>query len=161
MVHTDGHRKGGGLCRGDKHYLWTRKHSSFADYLRGLLSITELCQLYGVNRKTAYKWIERYLRHGRPLTPSSEKGRLRRAHTRLFRRVVFKAMSAPFDHMTVPFSTRNDSPRQGKGRDHSVSRSISRISVSSTWSSRMIARSRSLNVGRMTWGGCPGEGFRQ
>ena len=32
-----------------------------ADYLRDTLSITELCQLYGVSRKTAYKWIERYL----------------------------------------------------------------------------------------------------
>lgn len=35
-----------------------------ADYLREMLSITELCQLYGVSRKTAYKWIDRYLRLG-------------------------------------------------------------------------------------------------
>lgn len=35
-----------------------------ADYLRDTLSITELCQLYGVSRKTAYKWIDRYLRLG-------------------------------------------------------------------------------------------------
>jgi putative transposase len=35
-----------------------------ADYLRGMLSVTELCQLYGVSRKTAYKWIDRYLRLG-------------------------------------------------------------------------------------------------
>lgn len=35
-----------------------------ADYLREVLSITELCDLYGVSRKTAYKWIDRYLRHG-------------------------------------------------------------------------------------------------
>ncbi len=26
--------------------------------------MTELCDLYGVSRKTAYKWIDRYLRHG-------------------------------------------------------------------------------------------------
>ena len=35
-----------------------------ADYLRDSLSITELCQLYNVSRKTGYKWIERYLRAG-------------------------------------------------------------------------------------------------
>src|SRR5213594_760999 len=35
-----------------------------ADHLRDALSITELCALYGVSRKTGYKWIERYLRHG-------------------------------------------------------------------------------------------------
>jgi len=35
-----------------------------ADFLRQTLSITELCDLYGVSRKTAYKWIDRYLRTG-------------------------------------------------------------------------------------------------
>lgn len=35
-----------------------------ADYLREILSVTELCQLYGVSRKTAYKWIDRYLHLG-------------------------------------------------------------------------------------------------
>ena len=35
-----------------------------ADYLRETLNITELCDLYGVSRKTGYKWIDRYLRHG-------------------------------------------------------------------------------------------------
>jgi transposase-like protein len=35
-----------------------------ADYLRDALAITELCEHYGVSRKTGYKWIERYLRHG-------------------------------------------------------------------------------------------------
>lgn len=35
-----------------------------ADFLRETLNITELCELYGVSRKTGYKWIERYLRHG-------------------------------------------------------------------------------------------------
>jgi transposase InsO family protein len=34
------------------------------DHLREVLSITELCDLYGVSRKTAYKWIDRYLRQG-------------------------------------------------------------------------------------------------
>jgi len=35
-----------------------------ADYLRQVLSVTELCELYGVSRKTGYKWIERNLRQG-------------------------------------------------------------------------------------------------
>jgi len=35
-----------------------------ADYLRQSLSMTELCELYGVSRKTGYKWIERYLAQG-------------------------------------------------------------------------------------------------
>jgi putative transposase len=35
-----------------------------ADYMRELRSLTELCDLYGIARKTAYKWIDRYLRHG-------------------------------------------------------------------------------------------------
>jgi transposase-like protein len=35
-----------------------------ANYLREMLSIADLCQLYGVSRKTAYKWIDRYLRLG-------------------------------------------------------------------------------------------------
>jgi putative transposase len=35
-----------------------------ADHLRDVLSITELCALYGVSRKTGYKWIDRYLRQG-------------------------------------------------------------------------------------------------
>jgi len=35
-----------------------------ADYLRQVLSVTELCELYGVSRKTGYKLIDRYLRQG-------------------------------------------------------------------------------------------------
>jgi putative transposase len=35
-----------------------------ADFLRDTLSITELCVLYGVSRKTGYKWIDRYVRQG-------------------------------------------------------------------------------------------------
>jgi putative transposase len=35
-----------------------------ADHLRDVLSITELCALYGIARKTGYKWIDRYVRHG-------------------------------------------------------------------------------------------------
>jgi putative transposase len=41
-----------------------QKTQFIADYLRKTLSITELCVLYGVSRKTGYKWIERYLTSG-------------------------------------------------------------------------------------------------
>jgi transposase len=41
-----------------------QKTPFMADYLRQTLSITELCALYGVSRKTGYKWIERYLTSG-------------------------------------------------------------------------------------------------
>jgi len=47
-----------------------------ADFLREVLSITELCELYGVSRKTGYKWIERYLRQG----PAGLEERSRRPH---------------------------------------------------------------------------------
>lgn len=35
-----------------------------ADHLRGTRSITELCAEYRISRKTAYKWIDRFIRHG-------------------------------------------------------------------------------------------------
>jgi len=47
-----------------------------ADFLRQVLSVTELCELYGVSRKTAYKWIDRYLRQG----PAGLEERSRRPH---------------------------------------------------------------------------------
>ena len=47
-----------------------------ADHLRDSRTITELCQLYGVSRKTGYKWIERYLRLG----PAGLEERSRRPH---------------------------------------------------------------------------------
>ena len=45
-----------------------------ADYLRDSLAITELCEHYGISRKTGYKWIERYLRQA----PAGLEERLRR-----------------------------------------------------------------------------------
>ena len=35
-----------------------------ADYLRQMLSISELSRQYNISRKTAYKWIDRYLKEG-------------------------------------------------------------------------------------------------
>lgn len=37
-----------------------------ADYHRGLLSVRELGDRYGISRKTAYKWVARYDQAGRP-----------------------------------------------------------------------------------------------
>jgi transposase InsO family protein len=41
-----------------------QKMQFIADYLRQSLDMTELCQLYGISRKTGYKWIGRYVEHG-------------------------------------------------------------------------------------------------
>lgn len=41
-----------------------QKTQFIADFLRQYRSVTELCTEYGISRKTAYKWIDRYLRHG-------------------------------------------------------------------------------------------------
>jgi putative transposase len=41
-----------------------QKTQFIAAYLRDRLSMTELCERYGVSRKTGYKWIDRYLMHG-------------------------------------------------------------------------------------------------
>ncbi len=35
-----------------------------ADHLRGTRSVSELCIEYGISRKAAYKWIDRYIRRG-------------------------------------------------------------------------------------------------
>jgi len=34
------------------------------DWERDLYSMVELCERYGVSRKTGYKWVERYEREG-------------------------------------------------------------------------------------------------
>ena len=41
-----------------------QKTQFIADDLRDRLSMTELCELYSVSRKTGYKWVDRYLTHG-------------------------------------------------------------------------------------------------
>lgn len=35
-----------------------------SDYLKKLFTFTELCQRYGISRKTGYKWVDRYLADG-------------------------------------------------------------------------------------------------
>jgi transposase InsO family protein len=41
-----------------------QKTQFIADVLRGTLSMVELCDSYGISRKTGYKWIDRYLKEG-------------------------------------------------------------------------------------------------
>ena len=41
-----------------------QKPPFIAAYLRDRLSMTELCEFYGVSRKTEYTWIDRDLTHG-------------------------------------------------------------------------------------------------
>jgi putative transposase len=41
-----------------------QKTQFIADVLRGGLPIIELCDDYGISRKTGYKWIDRYLKQG-------------------------------------------------------------------------------------------------
>jgi hypothetical protein len=43
-----------------------------ADYLRGTLSVTELCAMFAISRKTGYKFIERCPLEG--TTPSPRAG---------------------------------------------------------------------------------------
>jgi transposase InsO family protein len=48
-----------------------------ADHLRGVHSVTELCAEYGISRKTAYKWIDRYIHRG----PAGLEALSRRPHS--------------------------------------------------------------------------------
>jgi transposase-like protein len=41
-----------------------QKTQFIADYLRQRLSMSELCDLYGISRKTGYKLVGRYLKQG-------------------------------------------------------------------------------------------------
>ncbi len=35
-----------------------------SDYLRAKYEVSELCEAYGISRKTGYKWISRYKEQG-------------------------------------------------------------------------------------------------
>jgi len=70
-----------------------------ADHLRDLLSITELCALYGISRKTGYKWIDRYLRHG-PAGLDERSRRPRRSPTHTPEEIVTAILEARRRHPT-------------------------------------------------------------
>ena len=40
------------------------RHRFMEAFLKGDYPMTELCERFGISRKTGYKWIDRYLRHG-------------------------------------------------------------------------------------------------
>lgn len=44
--------------------LMDQRQSFIIDHGRGLWSVTELCDRYGISRKTGYKWLQRYGREG-------------------------------------------------------------------------------------------------
>lgn len=48
-----------------------------ADFMRARCTMSELCIKYGVSRKTGYKWVDRYIRHG----PAGLEERARRPHS--------------------------------------------------------------------------------
>src|SRR5438445_4118867 len=68
-----------------------------ADHLRDVLSITELCALYGISRKTGYKWIDRYLRHG-PAGLEERSRRPRRAPNQTADEIVSAILDARRRH---------------------------------------------------------------
>ena len=78
-----------------------------ADHLRDTLSITELCALYGVSRKTGYKWIDRYLRHG-PAGLEEQSRRPRRAPNQTAEAIVTALLEARRRHPTLG---RQETPR--------------------------------------------------
>jgi transposase-like protein len=78
-----------------------------ADHLRDTLSITELCALYGVSRKTGYKWIDRYLRQG-PAGLEEQSRRPRRAPNETAEAIVAALLDARRRHPTLG---RQETPR--------------------------------------------------
>src|SRR5438876_46378 len=68
-----------------------------ADHLRDVLSITELCALYGISRKTGYKWIDRYIRHG-PAGLEEDSRRPRRSPNQTSEEVVSAILDARRRH---------------------------------------------------------------
>jgi putative transposase len=70
-----------------------------ADHLRDAWSITELCELYGSSRKTGYKWIDRYLRHG-PAGLEERSRRPRRAPNQTADEIVAAILETRHRHPT-------------------------------------------------------------
>ena len=68
-----------------------------ADHLRETHTITELCDQYGVSRKTGYKWIDRYLRLG-PAGLDDHSRRPHRAHNQTADEIVAAILEARQRH---------------------------------------------------------------
>src|SRR5215510_15361866 len=54
-----------------------QKTQFVSEYLRDTISFTELCDRYGISRKSGYKWIDRYQAEG----PAGLADRSRRPHS--------------------------------------------------------------------------------
>jgi transposase InsO family protein len=63
-----------------------------ADWLRDEWTMTELAERYGISRKTAYKWVERY--EADPVAGLAERSRAPHAHGRAMRSEVAAAVTA-------------------------------------------------------------------
>ena len=74
-----------------------------ADHRAGHLTMTELCRLYGISRKTGYKWLRRHAEEGR----SSVLGEL------LLHVAQAEAAAVDLQHMAVVQQTVQD----GRGQD--------------------------------------------
>jgi transposase-like protein len=44
--------------------LMTERMMFVAEYLKGETTMVDLCQLFGVSRKTGYKWVQRFQADG-------------------------------------------------------------------------------------------------
>ena len=75
-----------------------------ADHLRGFGSFGELCDRYGISRKTGYKWIDRYAEEG----TSGLKDRSRRPHSSPF--------ETPFPIIEQILGVRRSHPNWGAGK---------------------------------------------
>jgi transposase InsO family protein len=70
-----------------------------ADHLRGTRSITDLCSEYRISRKTAYKWIDRFVRRG-PAGLEEESRRPRHSPLRTAPQVVSAILELRQRHPT-------------------------------------------------------------
>jgi putative transposase len=91
------------------------------DYQRGLLPVTELAERFGISRKTAYKWIDRYEDGGSPsLTDRS-------------RRPLLCPHATSQDVVTAVLDARRHHPRWGAKK---LLRILRRKAPGTTWPAR-------------------------
>ena len=115
-----------------------------ADYLRDSLSVSELCELYGVSRKTGYKWIDRYVQQG----PAGLAGAIApaawqpecdaRAHCGGVRRGAHPSPELGCEEAAV--DPRAAAPALGSARPH---RPCARSSAAAAWCPRSASVARS------------------
>ena len=76
-----------------------QKMQFIADYLRGELSMTELCEMYGISRKTGYNFLDRYLSNG----PEALEERSRNpSHPNQTAEHIVQAILSHAEHLDIP-----------------------------------------------------------